>query len=664
MSKLWIVILFCVFSFVGFADRYQDSLRDLISSAPNDSAKIVAYTVLGHALSGEPVKAAELLLEWESYNKNLTDDYLKAFSLRKMGIIYARINNYDKALEYTLNSARIFEKMGDKAGLANCYNNIASAYNEKGDLTHDKMYFDKSIEYHLKALELRRQGPDTSEVKNSYNNIGTAYLSMGQYEKALEYLNKAYIAYKGINDNNGFDMIVGNLGDGYLEKGRKTRSPEDFRKALVYFKDRLDNYKDHGANDRYTHVLERVGEVYCELGKYDEAIEYLKMAEAMSIEIKDQGTLLDVSEYMAKALEAKGEYKKAVEYMHQYAALKDSLVNEKNASNMGQMLVLFQTSQKDQEIQGLNHDKEIQAAELSRNRILIFSVVGGLLLVLLMAFLLYSRYALKKKANLKLTEAYDKIELKNRQITDSITYARRIQTAILPPKEIISPYLNNFFVYYSPRDIVSGDFYWFSRHKGKLFFIVADCTGHGVPGALMSMIGNTLLNEIINQKNILDPGEILNLLNKGVNHSLRQQGNDILTQDDGMDVSVCCLDESDKLTLKHACANHTIFIKSKDGIRSLKGDIFSVGGSLGQSDRTFTTNETKLSPGDHVIMSTDGFYDQFGGPENRKFLISRFESLLQNSVNGQSEKHISKAFEDWKGKHKQTDDVLVAGFEV
>jgi hypothetical protein len=153
-------------------------------------------------------------------------------------------------------------------------------------------------------------------------------------------------------------------------------------------------------------------------------------------------------------------------------------------------------------------------------------------------------------------------------------------------------------------------------------------------------------------------------LNRGVNHSLRQQGNDLLTQDDGMDVSVCCMDENDKLNLKYACANHTIFIRGKKGVRAVSGDIFSIGGSLGQAERKFKTYETQLERGDHVIMSTDGYYDQFGGPSNSKFLVSRFENLLHTSVNGQSEIHISKAFAEWKGEHKQTDDVLVAGFEV
>lgn len=662
---MWRWLILCVFAFQAvFADRYEDSLRSLIKSAPNDSVRIMAYTTLGHALAGEPVKAAQLLLEWENYRKNITDESTLAFCLRKMGIIYSRINNYDKALEYTLNSARMFEKLGDKKGLANCYNNIASAYNEKGDLTHSRVYFDKAIEYHLKALELRRADADTSDVKNSYNNIGTAYLSMGEYDKALEYLDKAYIAYKTSHgDENGMDMIISNLGAGYLEKAIKTRDPEDFRKSMLYYIDRLDAYKSRRPDERYADVLLKVGQIYCELKKYDEALSYLTRSEQMCREIKNNGVLLEVSEQMSRVWEAKGDYKKALGYMQLFSTLKDSLVNEKNASNMGQMLVLYQTSQKDQEIDQLNHDKEIQAAALSRNRLLLFSFIGGLLLVSLMAFLLYSRYSLKKKANLELSKAYEKIELKNRQITDSITYAKRLQTAILPPRDVISSHLGGFFVFYSPRDIVSGDFYWFSRHKGKLFFIVADCTGHGVPGALMSMIGNTLLNEIINQKDILDPGEILNRLNQGVNHALRQQSGDILSQDDGMDVSVCCIDEADKSVLKYAGANHAIFLKTNSGVVTLNGDIYSIGGSLGMSERKFTTYETKLQQGDYIIMSTDGYYDQFGGPSNSKFLVSRFENLIL-SANGNAEAKISSAFMEWKGEHKQTDDVLVAGFRV
>jgi serine phosphatase RsbU (regulator of sigma subunit) len=330
------------------------------------------------------------------------------------------------------------------------------------------------------------------------------------------------------------------------------------------------------------------------------------------------------------------------------------------------MQMIYQSSQKDKQIEQLNHDKQLQDVEMNRQRITMFSSIGGFILLLLLGFLLLNRYNLKKKANEKLSSAYDKIELKNRQITDSINYAKRIQTAILPPLETIKQKLQNFFILYQPKDIVSGDFYWFSVHEKKTFFIIGDCTGHGVPGALMSMIGNTLLNEIINQKNVTDPGQILNQLHVGVGSALRQQGLDTLSQDDGMDVTICCLDEKDPMQLSYATANHSLFVKNAKGLSELKGDIHSIGGNFDANEKLFTTHKVSLEKGSFVIMSTDGYYDQFGGEKKSKFLISRFEKLLLETdlASEDASEKLRAAIENWKGSGKQTDDILVAGFRI
>jgi len=183
---------------------------------------------------------------------------------------------------------------------------------------------------------------------------------------------------------------------------------------------------------------------------------------------------------------------------------------------------------------------------------------------------------------------------------------------------------------------------------------------------LMSMIGNTLLNEIVNQKNITDPAEILYHLNEGVIKALRQSGVDIMEQDDGMDICVCCLDDKKKNELQYASANLSIYVRSKGVAKELKGDIFSIGGGLGSSGKMFQTKTETLNEGDAVIMSTDGYYDQFGGVNNSKFLVSNFEALIAeiDFVNGNPEKTFREKLENWKGQCHQTDDVLVAGFVV
>ncbi|MGZ3930168.1 MAG: SpoIIE family protein phosphatase, partial [Bacteroidia bacterium] len=634
----------------------------------NDSLKSVAYISLTYAYKTEPTKILDIAAEMAAYAETITSKKMKALWLRKIGAVYHKQNLYDKALEYGLQSASIYEELNDKAGLASCFNNIGNAYAGKGTLTGDKILLDRSIEYHLKCMQIRKETGDTLLLRNSYNNIAIGYMEKKEIKKALEYLNIAYKEYsKSPRDENGLEMVTLNMADAYLELGKSEKNPDYFRKSLSLYESQLKKFGDE-RNPRYTEALIRMGSIYIAMGDKAKALELLSKGMEAAKRTDDKEAMLDASDPLAELSEQSGDFKKASEYLHLFIALKDSMINESNSKNIEQMQALYQSGKKDREIERLNTDKAIQNEKLNRQRIAIFSTIGGLVLILVLGFVLLSRYNLKKKANRQLSDAYAKIELKNRQITDSINYARRIQNSILPPDQELKRHLSSFFVFYAPKDIVSGDFYWFSKTGGYLFFVVADCTGHGVPGALMSMIGNTLLNEIINQKKIFDPGEILFHLNKGVTTALHQQEK-LLTQDDGMDISICCISENDHTQLKYATANHSLFVKQKSGIRELTGDIFSIGGSIGgqitENHRQFETRGLTLDKGDFVVMSTDGYYDQFGGTHDSKFLVTKFEALiLATDLERDAASAFKQAFESWKGPQKQTDDILVAGFKI
>jgi tetratricopeptide (TPR) repeat protein len=198
------------------AGKEKDSLSSIIKNDPSDSAKVVAYTNLVITIINDPKAAMEVLNEMHAFcDTRIKDKKTKALCYRKIGILYSNLNYFDKALEYTFKSADIFESLGDKSGLGNCYNNIASYYNHKGNFTSDMSFYNRSIDYHLKALKLRLEA-DPNQVHNSYNNIGSTYMSMDEYEKALEYFNKAFEVYVKLNDQNGIDMINTNIGDCYL----------------------------------------------------------------------------------------------------------------------------------------------------------------------------------------------------------------------------------------------------------------------------------------------------------------------------------------------------------------------------------------------------------------------------------------------------------------
>jgi serine phosphatase RsbU (regulator of sigma subunit) len=648
------------------AQKMQDSLREVINSAKNDSVKIIAYTNLSNSVLDQPQRALEILSEMKVYCETIKDEKFKALCLRKIGALYSFLNNFDRALEYTYKAANLFEKTKQIDGLAYCYNNIGNFYNYKGEFTKDIKFQERSIEYHLKSIALRDTLKDSIPLMNSYNNIGNSTMAFGNYNLALKYFNKSRSMFLVTGNVEKIQMINENLGTCYLRLADKEQDKKYLKQALFYFTSILKNYNGSNPSNTFANVLVNVGFIYSEQGNSSLGISYAQKGLDMAKQLHDKRTIMEIEKRFSNIYEKAGDHKKALEHIHSYNSNKDSLINERNSSSIEEMQAQYKSSQKDKEIDKLNNDKILKDAELSRQRTIILASVVAVASIFILVLVLLNRNNLKKKANLKLSEAYKKIEIKNQQITDSINYSKRIQNAILPPTELVDKSLKNFFVYYKPKDIVSGDFYWFSDHNNQLFFIVVDCTGHGVPGALMSMIGNTLLNEIINQKSISEPGEILNHLNKGVKHALRQSGSDNVSQDDGMDVSICCIDKNDKKVLRYASANHSIFVKSKGKVDELFGDIYSIGGDFGNLEKKFETKTHLLEADSFIVMSSDGYYDQFGGPSDSKFLISRFEKLILDTDLTQDNvaESFNKALLDWKGSQKQTDDILVAGFKV
>ncbi|MBI5218260.1 MAG: SpoIIE family protein phosphatase [Bacteroidia bacterium] len=263
-----------------------------------------------------------------------------------------------------------------------------------------------------------------------------------------------------------------------------------------------------------------------------------------------------------------------------------------------------------------------------------------------------------------LAKANNEMQKTNMLITDSIKYSKRIQEAILPSRKFINYYFPEAFVFYKPRDIVSGDFYWMSTLGNKVYFAVVDCTGHGVPGALMSMIGNTILNEIVNEKKISSPTQILELLTLRVVAALEKgrEADDIQT--DGMDLVLCCWD-NDTHELQVASANSYAILFNKKGMQKISGEIYSIGDIFSYNNNVvYVNHKFNVEHGDTLYLYTDGYLDQFGGEENDKFMTAQFEQLLisiQHLTMKEQLSKVSSCFEAWKGANKQTDDVLVMG---
>lgn len=326
-----------------------------------------------------------------------------------------------------------------------------------------------------------------------------------------------------------------------------------------------------------------------------------------------------------------------------------------------------------------------QLEQIEKQKLLIWFFLIMLLFVVITAYFIYKSYRIKKEANIKLeeknrmitlqrdeiekqrdniTEQRDRIAEQNKLIWDSIHYAQRIQRAILPDDQNFSNVLDHFFIMYRPKDVVSGDFYWESKIGDEVIVVAADCTGHGVPGALMSMLGVTFLNDIVNTRKITRPSEILNKLRDDVINAFNQYSSREGEIYDGMDIAVCSINQKSRI-IQFSGANNPLILIRESEIHQFKGDRMPV--AISDRMMSFNNHTIELLPDDQVYIFSDGYIDQFGGADNKKFMRKRLVNLLldiKNEPMHRQKKILSERFDEWKGSHEQTDDVVMIGLKI
>jgi serine phosphatase RsbU (regulator of sigma subunit) len=289
----------------------------------------------------------------------------------------------------------------------------------------------------------------------------------------------------------------------------------------------------------------------------------------------------------------------------------------------------------------------------------------AVLLVLAIAALFYNRSKLKQKANQQLEHRNSEITLQKKEITDSINYAKRIQESILPPLDTWKRMLPDSFIFYRPKDIVSGDFYWIEQKNDIVCFAAVDCTGHGVPGALMSVVGFNLLTQAINEVHLTKPSEILKHLDAGVTKTLRQseEGKGVK---DGMDLSLCSLNKT-TMELQYAGAFNSLYYVRDGILTEIKADKFPIGVNINGNVDEYTNHTVQLQKGDCVYLYSDGYADQFGGQKGKKFKYNQLKELLSQIASlpvDEQKQIISSRFDQWKGNLEQIDDVVIIGVKV
>lgn len=705
-------IFFCIISSSAQQQPKIDELEKKLQITKDDKSKIEILTSLGELyLRIEPAKARKYCLTAFELSNKTNNTKGKINSCNTIGNSYYLEGNYNSSLDYYLRALKIVEEIGDKKGIANSLMGIGNIYTAQGN---NKL----SLEYQLKSLKIREELNDKDGISACYNNIGIIYMELKDYEKALDYQLRALKLKEEKADKKGTSSSLGNIGTIYYQLGNYPLALEYQQKAYEIRRE-LNNKK--GMSISFIDI----GNIYEKQGKYEEAVQSqlnaIKIAKEVGYKVGLEGAYLGLS----SAYENLNNTKVALEYYKLYKAIKDSIFNKENSSKLIEMQTKFDTERKEKEISLLTKGKEIsnlkatqqelelgkqkmeaahrikeielkekelqvqkmdnaakkkeieiQDVEVAKQRMLRNSVTGGLLLACAFVFLLFIGIRQKQKTNKYLEQknheieeaslvieiSRDQITEKNKNITDSINYAQRIQQAILPLKEDIDKSLKDYFILYKPKDIVSGDFYFYAQQHNKVIVAVVDCTGHGVPGAFMSMIGNNILTQIIIEKGITRPAEILDQLNRGVKRSLKQDSENSETTD-GMDISLCTIDLINQ-TMEYAGANRHLFHASGE-LNKISGDSVSVGGTTNENYQ-FKNHELKIKTGDSIYIFTDGYVDQFGGEKGKKFMTKNLKNLLANiHQKNMKEQYqiLNNALIDWSKEEEQVDDILVVGIK-
>lgn len=518
-------------------------------------------------------------------------------------------------------------------------------------------------------------GNDTSNRVHSLLNINNAYRGVKQYPQAIRYLEEAYKEYTTRKDTNGIDLTQTSLGEIFFHWAKETNNAGYFNTAEKYFQERI---LGKGESSRTAAVLIYLGEIRYIQKRSAEAMGFYKKGIEMAQLTHELETIKKGAYLLSVAYKEAEQFKLALEYYKLYRTCKDSLLSEKSNNQITELDTKYETKKKENDIELLTKDKKFQQADLGKQKLIINVFLGMLLLVIVAALILYNRFTIKKRLNIKLDttnklllQKNELIQKQKENIVSSIDYAKMMQQVIIIQENDIQKHFPDSFVYYKPKDIVSGDFYWCHKMDNKAIVAVIDCTGHGVPGAFMSIIANTLLNQIVKQKNITTPSEILSRLNSAVYNSLHQSKERSLS-DDGMDIALCCIDYKNK-TLEYAGAQQPLYILIQNELKILKADVYTIGGGNFPSKKgdpksiKYTNHSTPIQSGMRLFLFTDGYADQFGGPDKRKFGSAKLQKLLLDNENTKMQEMqniISNSHENWRGAVSQTDDVLFAGITI
>lgn len=624
-----------------------DSIVGVIKGCNEDTAKVNNLNKLSAFLIDMDLYDSAVFCANQSRELANKLGYQKgiASSLRKLGVAHIQTGDYPKALDYLLQSLRINEKLGDKYEIFMLNNNIGTVYCLQGDYPLSLTYFFNAFTY---------KNTDAFTL----SNIGWAYLMKGDYDLSLKHYEKALDIYTIMGDKNGMAGALNAIGTSYEMLGNNERALDYYFKSLELKRQIKDN---QGTCD----ALGGVGDIFYKQKNYAEAIKYQLQSLECAKQIGYIYSVKQTEERLSQIYSELGDEKNALIHYKNFIAIRDSLYNEERTKETVRTEMNFRF-EKEKEVTKLEKEKEdaIQNEKIKSNRNQRNLFIGGFSIILLASVVLFFVYRKSIKRKKIIEEQKKEVEHQKKELTDNMSYASNIQRAIIPSEEYLNKNFPEHFVIYRPKDIVSGDFYWAFADQNNYYWATADCTGHGVSGAMLTMMGSSLLNEIVIERKITEPGKVLDALREEIIKALNPKDS-VEQRKDGMDISFCKLNKVTQI-LQTACANNSIYIVRGEEMEELRANKQPIGVYSGEL-KPFTTNRTAVKKGDLIYSLSDGFCDQFGGDKGKKLMKGKFKEWIKElshlTVTDIHEK-LEERFSSWVKGYEQTDDVTVFVIKV
>ncbi|MBI3521316.1 MAG: SpoIIE family protein phosphatase [Bacteroidetes bacterium] len=585
--------------------------------------------------------------------------------INNIAYIYQHEGNLQEAIELYIEAGKLFEKENQPLGLTSIYINLGDIYFQNDELDNADNFFKKALFYSIKTKQ-------ENVVANVYNQLAVVAGRKNKVKVAIDYYKKATAIYEKNKVYSRVSLMNIGLSNAYAQ----------LKDTVQYVKYTTEAYRiSHLFTDLQikTKVYNKLVSMYLLQKDLKNAALFADSAYKFASQINYPELVSDAAYNLSQVFKQKGNYQMAFNYLAEYQRLNDSIHTNTIRNKIIKSQYQLEYNKKELELKADQDKKDaIRRAEKKQQQLILFIVSVGLFVIAVFGFIAFVNFRKTKKANVIIENQKLQVELKNEEIThqkelvdekqkeiiDSINYAKRIQQAVLTGEDVWDKVSKEHFILFKPKDIVSGDFYWaYNTPNNRSVFALADCTGHGVPGGFMSMLGNSFLNEIVIENKLFKADEILNKLRAKIIQALEQKGG--TQQKDGMDISLCVWNKIDN-TLEFAGANNPLWLLRGNELHEYKADKMPIGLYL-ETEVPFSSVTIQLQKGDTIYLSTDGFADQFGGPKGKKFKYKPLiELLIRNSSQSMEAQKTSleEAFTGWKHTLDQVDDVSVIGIRV